>query len=231
MGMLGFAAAYSLSHWGLATSSVTNAALLIVVEPVSLIALAPLALGERLSRLEALGAVAALLGTLLVVTNGIPGVSERLFPAWRGDLLLILSGLAYAAYSLIGRDVLARHRSMPVTLLSILWGMAGITPLAAAEMAAGRTVRLTVVSALAVLDVGVVVTGLGYLVWNWGLRRVRAARAGVFLTVQPVVGALSGVLLRGEQATVFTVIGGVLVVAGLVLTVAGGRPTGGARTS
>jgi drug/metabolite transporter (DMT)-like permease len=231
MGVLGFAVAYTLAHWGLSTSSVTNAALLVIVEPVSLIVLAPLALGERLTRAEAMGAVTALLGTLLVVTNGIPGVSERLFPAWRGDVLLILSGLAYAAYSLIGRDVLARHRPMPVTLVSILWGMAGITPLAAAEMAAGQTIRVTAATALAMLYVGVVVTGLGYLVWNWGLRRVRAARAGVFLTVQPVVGALSGVLFRGEQASVFTVIGGALIVAGLVLTVARGRGTGGARTS
>src|SRR5439155_666554 len=50
MGALGFAAAFALSHWGIARSSATNAALLIVVEPLTLVVLGPLLLGERLTR-------------------------------------------------------------------------------------------------------------------------------------------------------------------------------------
>src|SRR5882762_1540230 len=50
MGALGFAAAFALSHCGIAGSSATNAALLIVVEPLTLVALGPLLLGERQRR-------------------------------------------------------------------------------------------------------------------------------------------------------------------------------------
>src|SRR5207248_3073023 len=59
MGALGFAAAFALSHWGISGSSATNAALLIVVEPLTLVALGPLLLGERLTRREAGGAAPA----------------------------------------------------------------------------------------------------------------------------------------------------------------------------
>ena len=45
------------------------------------------------------------------------------------------------------------------------------------------------------------------------------ARGAVFLTVQPIVGAASGIVFLGEPVTVFTVAGGVLIVAGLALTV------------
>jgi hypothetical protein len=41
--------------------------------------------------------------------------------------------LGYAAYSLIGRDVLRRHPATPVTALSIVWGAAALVPLAALE--------------------------------------------------------------------------------------------------
>jgi drug/metabolite transporter (DMT)-like permease len=78
MGILGFSAAYVLSHWGIAWSTATNAALLIVVEPVALILLSPLYLGERLSGREAMGAALAIIGTALVVVNGIPGITEKL---------------------------------------------------------------------------------------------------------------------------------------------------------
>ena len=67
------------------------------------------------------------------------------------------------------------------------------------------------------LYLALVVTALGYLVWNWALRRVKAARAAIFLCVQPVAGALLGVVLLGEPLTVFTLLGGGLIVGGLAL--------------
>jgi len=121
MGVIGFAGAYALSHWGLAHSTATNAALPIAVEPVALVVLSPLLLGERLLGRERLAAAAAIAGAVLVVVNGIPGLTADLAPHWRGDALLVLAGVAYASYSLLGRGVLARHPAGAVTAWSILW--------------------------------------------------------------------------------------------------------------
>ena len=65
------------------------------------------------------------------------------------------------------------------------------------------------------LYLGVIITALAYLVWNWALERVEAPRAAVFLTVQPVVGALLGVALLGESVTIFTAVGGAMIMAGV----------------
>src|SRR2546422_8620465 len=62
MGVVGFAAAFALGHWGLARSTATNAALLIVAEPLGLILLRPVVLREHLRRSEAFGAGLALIG-------------------------------------------------------------------------------------------------------------------------------------------------------------------------
>jgi drug/metabolite transporter (DMT)-like permease len=97
MGLIGFAAAFAFGNWGLALSTATNAALLITVEPVALILLSPLVLGERLTRRESVGAAVTVVGATVVVVNGIPWLSVALAPHWRGDLLLVLSGLAYTA--------------------------------------------------------------------------------------------------------------------------------------
>ena len=218
MGVLGFGAAFALSHWGLLRSTAANAALLIIVEPIAIIALSPLLLGERLRPREALGAVLALIGTTLVVLDGIPGLTARLAPHWRGDLLLIAAGLAYASYSLIGRDVLRRHPSTPVTALSIVWGAAALAPLAGLEWWAGERPRWTGPAVAGTLYLTVVITALAYMVWNWALERVPAPRAAIFLNVQPVAGSLLGVLVLGDAFTVFTAAGGTLIVAGLSLT-------------
>ena len=136
--------------------------------------------------------------------------------------MLLLSGVCFAAYSLLGRPVLlCQHRRTADVLLGarhdgaarrVEWG--------------SRAVRLDTASVAAVLYLGVVITALGYLVWNWALERVSAARAAIYLNVQPLVGALLGVVWLDEPLSVFTVAGGALVVLGLWLA-ATGRPVSG----
>jgi drug/metabolite transporter (DMT)-like permease len=224
MGVLGFGVAYVLSHAGMQHSTATSASLLITVEPVALVALSRLVLGERLRRREAAGAALVLAGALLVVLDGVPGLTVALFPRWRGDVLLILSALAFASYSVIGRDVLERRDPPTVTAHSIAWGAASMAPVALLEWVAGARPAVTPGSAAAVLYLAVVVTGLAYLAWNHALARVPAPRAAIFINVQPVVGVALGVGLLGEPATVHTAIGAGLVVAGLAVTTIGARP-------
>ena len=223
MGVVGFSLAYALGNWGLAHSTASNAALLITVEPASLILLSPLLLGERLSRREALGAALAFIGATVVVVNGVPGVTRALVPHWQGDLLLILSGVAYAGYSLLARPVLLRHPPLVVTAFSVLWGAAGMLPLALIRWLAGPPPGWTAGTIAGTLYLGIVMTALGYAVWNWCLERVEAPRVAVFLNIQPLAGALLGVWWLGERLTVFTVTGGLLILLGLHLTVKAGR--------
>ena len=223
MGAVGFAGAFVCSHWGLARSTATNAALLIIVEPVSIMLLSPPLLGERLRRREAIGATVALVGVVLVVLNGVPGLTHALAPHWRGDLLLVLAGVAYGAYTLIGRDVLARTSPLVVTARSIAWGAVVMVPLAVAEWLAGARPAPSVGAVAGLLYLAVVITALGYLVWNWVLARVSAPRASIFLTVQPIGGAVLGAVLLGEPLTAFTLAGAAFIVLGLWLTVAGAQ--------
>jgi drug/metabolite transporter (DMT)-like permease len=94
-------------------------------------------------------------------------------------------------------------------------------PVVGVEWAAGPRVAWTWLGVASTLYLGVVITGAGILVWNVALRRVPAPRAAIFLNVQPVVGALLGVTVLHEPFTAFTVAGGVLLVAGVWLTMTG----------
>lgn len=223
MGLLGFAGAFAFGNWGIANSTATNAALLITVEPLALILLSPLVLGERLSGREGVGGLLTIVGATLVVLNGVPGLSVSVLPHWRGDVLLVLSGLCYAGYSLIARGVLARHAALPVTAWSILWGLCAVAPLAGAEWVEGRVPAWSPVALWGTAYLALVVTTLGYLAWNYALERVEAPKLAVFINVQPVVGALLGVWWLREPLTVFTVVGGALVLLGLHIAVRAGR--------
>jgi drug/metabolite transporter (DMT)-like permease len=218
MGVLGFGAAYMLSHVGLKRSTATNAALLITMEPMFMMLLSPFVLGERLRRAERVGAALVIAGAVLVVLNGVPGVTVTLMPRWRGDVLFVLSALAFASYSLFGRDLLARWDARTVTARSLGWGAVSMAPVAVLEWAAGARPTFTGPGVAATLYLTVVLTALAYLAWNHALARVSAPRAAIFINIQPVVGVALGVWLLGEPVTPFTLAGAALVLAGLAIT-------------
>src|SRR2546428_12379330 len=82
MGLVGFAVPSSLSTWGIRLSTASNAALLITLEPACVILLSPILLGERLTTREGVGALLTLFGAVVVVVNGIPGLTAAWAPRW-----------------------------------------------------------------------------------------------------------------------------------------------------
>src|SRR5262249_60442893 len=155
--------------------------------------------------------------TAFLVVNGIAGGAAKLVPHWAGDLVLVVAGVAYASYSLLGRRVLERHPPLGVTIRSLVWGAAALLPIAAVEWVSGALPISTPTAVSGTLYLAIVITALGYVVWNWALARVPAPRAAIFLNVQPIVGALLGAVVLGEPVTVFTAAGGILVVTGLLV--------------
>jgi drug/metabolite transporter (DMT)-like permease len=59
-------------------------------------------------------------------------------------------------------------------------------------------------------------TAGAYLCWNWGLAHMPAARAGVFLNLEPVVGTLLGMSLLHERLGSMAVLGGLLIISAAV---------------
>jgi drug/metabolite transporter (DMT)-like permease len=95
-----------------------------------------------------------------------------------------------------------------------------MAPLVALEWTAGARPAPSLPALAGALYLAVVITALGYVAWNWALARMEAARAAAFLTVQPVVGAVLGAVVLGDPVSVYTAVGGVLIVAGLWLSAA-----------
>jgi drug/metabolite transporter (DMT)-like permease len=75
---------------------------------------------------------------------------------------------------------------------------------------------------IAAIVMGVVCTAIPYTLWIEGTRRVRVEHVTILGYVEPVAGPLYAVFLVGQMPTVWTVIGGALILgAGLLVIVFG----------
>lgn len=132
-----------------------------------------------------------------------------------GLLLGLGSGFFYALYSIFGRYALAHYSSMTVTVWTFLFaGPASLVLLRPADISAmtGDISMPLTAACLVVFS-----TVLPYLFYTSGLARVESGKASILASLEPVVAALTGVIVFGEPMTAVTALGIVLVLGGAAI--------------
>lgn len=167
--------------------------------------------GERLGPWASLGLLLALAGLVALL---LPGANA---PAPGSAALMLLAGLAWAVYSLLGRgaaDPLAATagnflRAVPLALLL------GLLLLAQSEPDPQGL-------AYALLS-GALTSGLGYAVWYSALRGLGALQAATVQLSVPILAALAGALLLGEALTLRLSLAALAVLGGIALVLSAER--------
>jgi drug/metabolite transporter (DMT)-like permease len=161
--------------------------------------------GERLGVWGCGGLLLALGGLVALL---LPGAGAPA-PGWAA--LMLLAGLAWAVYSLLGRgavDPLAATagnflRAIPLALL-----------LGLALAAHSRPDPLGLCYALLS---GALTSGLGYAVWYSALRGLGSLQAATVQLSVPILAALAGALLLGEALSLRLALAAVAVLGGIAL--------------
>jgi probable blue pigment (indigoidine) exporter len=195
-----FLAAYHLPGGLAATLQATS--------PLAVMAIAWPVIGERPAAVRVGASVVGLLGVALLVLRS-PGTV---------DPLGLVGAFGSVAVSALGFVLVKRWRA-PVDMLTLVsWQLVvgGLALLPVALLVEGVPPPVDGRALLGFGWLAVVGTGVAYVCWFHGLRRMPAGGVALIGLVNPVVGTVLGVLLAGEvfgwvQATgMVLVLGGVL---------------------
>lgn len=217
IGVFGLAAPHLVGVHGLRETETLNAALLIGLEPVAIVLFSALFLREKISGKQAIGMCAAIAGATLVVSKG-ELTKIGVDPASRGNLLLALAAVLWAIYTVGAKPTLARVSPLGFTAATSAISLCVLVPAAALELPSVDWNRaLTPVPILAVLGLAIFISFLHSVLWNTSLRGIRASQMAALIFLQPITGCLIGLLI-GEPMPAATIIGGLLVFAGIYFT-------------
>jgi len=164
--------------------------------------------GHALSPREWLGLLLASLGLVALL---LPGAHA---PDALGALLMVCAGLAWGAYSLLGRaqqDPLATTagnflRCVPLAALCLLLGLLRGQP------AQQRGLLFAATS-------GALSSGVGYSLWYAALPHLTRARAAILQLSVPPLALAAAALLLGEAPSVRLLACGTAILAGVALAV------------
>ena len=217
-GILSIAAFFYVYLYAISWTSVATAAILLYTAPVWVIILSRALFGEPLTRGKVLAVVLAFTGCVLVVRGYDPQSLRLNLP---GVLAGLASGFTYGMYSIFGKTALRRYD--PITTLVYALGI-GAAVLGGAAAAAGVvSVSHSAAAWAAIVYLSLVTTLLAQWLYLSGLEAVEAGRATLVATFEPVVAAVLGYGVLGENLERWQIVGGLLVLSAVITVRSLGR--------
>src|SRR5712692_3543992 len=218
LGVLGFAGVQVLQALGTGQTSAATATVLASTSPLWIALLAPVLLREQVRPWPVFGVLLALLGVAAITGLDEPGA---LAGSLVGNIVVMLSSVAAALYTVLGKGLARRYSPILFCGVSCLGGALASLPFASWELSSSA-LRPTSLGWALLAYLGILVTFVGFIVWFWGLRALPAAQAGALMFLQPLSGLILAVLILGDQPTPAFLVGCGLVLAGVYLAAGGG---------
>ncbi len=206
------------------TSSV-NSALLMNSNAMFIIVFS-LFIGEKITPAKGIGALLGAFGCYLILNNGF---AFKLFSSTTmfGDLLAMGASVCWAFYTVVGRAKVKNINPIHISALNFFFGSLMILALTFI-LGIPATGIFQPVPFLTMLYIGLVPTAIGFTIWYYALEHVEAGTLGMYQFLVPLLTAIIGVLFLKETFTVFTFIGMVAILGGVILTgvIGGEKPAG-----
>lgn len=193
-------------------SQASIAVVLLYTSPIFVMVLSAIFFREKITLRKVLALVMTFLGCVLVA--GLIGGSYTLTP--NVFLLGIGSGLFYGLYSIFGSVALKQYDTRTVTAYTFLFATLGTLPICSAG-ALVKSLSAHPVGLLWCVGIALVSTLAPYLLYTWGLSHMSNSRAAILATIEPLVGALIGILLYREPANFLKLLGMALIFGAVVL--------------
>ncbi|MGD0377099.1 MAG: DMT family transporter [Streptosporangiaceae bacterium] len=211
-GAVGYGGSVLVQNAGITRTSVSHAALLIGAAPV-LVAVVAAFWRRSVARPVAWAGFAISLAGVGLVADG-PGGGATV----SGDGLVLVALLMSAIFTVAQTGLLSGRDPVAVTAVQFLAAALAALPVAVVTEgvpAAPSGSATGTVLACAGLALGG--TLLPFTLFAYGQSRMSAEAAGAFLNLEPLVGAVAGIVLFGDPAGPKQVLGGAAILAGIAL--------------
>jgi drug/metabolite transporter (DMT)-like permease len=215
MGTFGFTAFNALFYAAAHHTTAVNLTIFQGAIPVLVVLGTVLFFKARIRPLQIVGMIVTMAGVVLVSVKGDIEILRTL-ALNIGDVWMLIACLFYAGYTLGLRHRPAVSGLVFFTALAVVAFITSLPPLAF-EIMSGSVQWPTAKGFVVLLYVALLPSLLAQIFYIRGVELIGPARAGLFVNLVPVFGALLAVILLGEPFAIYHAAGLVLVLGGIWL--------------
>ena len=202
-----------LTYTALRHTSSTNGSLINTLTPAIMIVLSMLFLKEKITGWQGAGLALSFVGVLTVLTKG---HLLSIFSAQynQGDGIMLVAVFLWAIYSIIGKRA---HHLPPVTFVAFtsVIGVVCMVPLLFLQPL--HVGHVTSFGITGIIYLGLFPSIGSFLFWNKGIKELGPGKASITMNLMPIFTAILTVV-TGQELLVSQIIGGVIVIAGMLLS-------------
>jgi drug/metabolite transporter (DMT)-like permease len=172
---------------------------------------------EKTNIYQILGVILSLTGVMFIITKADLNLVKNL-EFNKGDLTMIVAMFSWAIYSALLKK--KKYEISQITLLQvvIICGLIFLIPIYLIEISMGSLIKFGKPFYL-ILAYVVIFPGLAaFFFWIKGIALIGANRAGIFLHLMPIFGALMAMIIFNEKFMFYHLLGAIFIVLGITLS-------------
>lgn len=187
-------------------TTISNATLSYYFAPVFVVLLSPIVLKERFTAFKLLSVFGALAGLLLILSNQ-TNASQGQYNHVLGMTFGIVAAVLYAGVVLLNKYI-KNFSGFDMTFIQITTAALVLFPFIISR---GQLHIDGLNTLLLVLIIGIVHTGIAYLIYFSAIKNIRAQSAAMLSYIDPVSAILFGTLILGESVNMIQILGGLMI--------------------
>jgi len=207
----------SIVYYSLQFTQVISGVLMISTIPVMIIFFSSLLKIEKTNIFQILGVILSLIGVLFIITKADVELLKSL-DFNKGDLTMVIAMFSWATYSALLKK--KKYELSQISLLQVVitFGLLFLIPIYFIEIKMGYLIKLGKPFYLTLTYV-VLFPGLAsFFFWIKGIAIIGANRAGVFLHLMPIFGAVMAIIIFDEQFMFYHFLGAIFILSGIILS-------------
>jgi len=207
----------SIVYYSLYYTQVISGILMISTIPVWIIFISSILNIEKTNIFQIFGVILSLAGVIFIITKADLDLIKNL-NFNKGDLSMVVAMFSWAIYSALLKR--KKYKISQIVLLEvvIICGLTFLIPIYFIEMSMGNLIILGKPFYLTLAYV-VIFPGLtSFFFWIKGISIIGANRAGVFLHLMPIFGAIMAMLIFDEKFMYYHFLGAIFIIAGITLS-------------
>ncbi len=207
----------SIVYYSLYYTQVISGVLMISTIPVWIIFISSMLNIEKTNIFQIIGVALSLTGVIFIITKADIDLVKNL-DFNKGDLTMVIAMFSWALYSSLLKK--KKYEISQITLLQvvIITGLIFLIPIYFIEMSMGNLIKLGKPFYLTLTYV-VLFPGLAsFFFWIKGIGIIGANRAGAFLHLMPIFGAIMAMIIFDEKFMFYHFLGAIFIIAGITLS-------------
>jgi drug/metabolite transporter (DMT)-like permease len=201
---------------GLSYTFPIHASLLTLITPIMITIIAARILKEKLTPQKVIGLVLGVAGALILIGGReVSGPGDNILA---GDILVILSAMAYTFYFILVKPLMNTYTAMQVMRWVFTFGFFMILPVCVNEFSEITWQAFTIKDWTLLFLITIPGTFLAYVFNAYGIKILSASTAGAYIYSQPVFAVIIAMIFLKEHLSIYKILAAILIFGGVYLS-------------